>query len=308
MLHIRGNHIFLIAGYYARNLIRGGTGILFTLAALFVGLLIGGIFIQPLEAMAEALKRDREQFRQQQPGIPQGREIGRKDIVDEVTKQVGVPVAKWATGGDDELAEFLVLKRPALVSAILIVLIFCIPGLICLGAFNQLAGDIQYRGLRYLLLRTERANLFFGRFVGTVLFTMVVMAVVILVLFLYLAFKADFYPAGDVFVALLHGYFAVVMFSIPYIALCAWISAAMDGAFVSLVICELVAIFPVIFVAISRGIHKNFGVLGYALPWQLKYTLLHPNPLYVLGAVAYMLAFTALFLFLGMMHFQKRDL
>jgi ABC-type transport system involved in multi-copper enzyme maturation permease subunit len=309
-MYVRGSHVRLIAVYYAKNLIRGGAGIMFTLAALFVGLIIGWIFTAPVEAIQQ---QQQQQFKQMNgpggqggPALPQ---LQQRDFVQQVTKEVGMPVAKWATGADDEQAEFLVKQRPALVSAMLVAQLFCMPFLICLGAFNQLAGDIQYKGLRYLLLRTERANIFLGRFIGTVVFTMAVILLVLLILFLYLALKADFYPASEVFLWLMQGYLALILFALPYIALCSWISAAMDGPGLSLLICELIAIFPIIFVAIARGmINQNLHVLGWIMPWPFKYTLLHPNPLYVLAATADMLAFTAFFMFLGLRHFQKRDL
>lgn len=312
-IHFRGSHIRLIAFYYAKNLIRGGMGIMFTLTALLVGLLIGWAFITPVEEIHKHANRlQREQIQKHFPdgGPPEGVQIPdvqKEDVVKEVTDRIGVPVAKWATG-DEELAGFLMQRRPALVSAILVVLLFCLPFLICLGSFNQLSGDIQYKGLRYLLLRTERANLFLGRFIGTSVFTLAVLGIVLLVLFLYLALKADFYPAGDVFLWLLQGYLALALFALPYIALCSWVSAAMDGPFLSLVICELIAIFPIIFVAIARGIDEKMHMIGWVMPWPFKYTLLHPNPVHVLLAAGDMLLFTGLFLFLGLRHFQKRDL
>lgn len=302
---IRGSHLKLIALYFAKNNIRGGTGILFTLAMLLAGLGVGAAFITPLEEMHKSINE--RQRREARPGMAPV-QVQKKDVVDEVTRLIGEPVARWATGGDEEQAQFLVVKRPALVSAILMVLLFAMPFLICLGSFNQLAGDIQYKGLRYQLLRTERANIFLGRFIGTTLFTMVVLAVVLGILFLYLAFKADFYPAGEVALWLFQGYVALILFALPYIALCSWISAAMDSPFVSLVICELVTFFPVLFVAIATLYHDNLQYLGYIMPWPLKYKLLHPNPLIFLGATGGMFLFTALFLLLGLRHFQKRDL
>jgi len=278
----RENHIKLIALYFAKNNIRGGTGILFTLAVLSAGLLVAGIFI---DLMAE-----------------------HRRTVEQVIQEVGRFIAGWATGADDEQARFLIHDRPALVSAILIVLLVSMPFLACLGSFNQLAGDIQYKGLRYLLLRTERMNIFLGRFLGTALFTMIVLAVLFAVLFFYLAFKADYYPAGLVAVWLLQGYGALVFLALPYIALCSWISAALDSPFVSLVICELVTVFPIVFVTIAVRLNENFQYLGYVTPWPLKFKLLHHNPLVLGGTIAAMLMYSIVFLGLGMRHFQRRDL
>jgi ABC-2 type transport system permease protein len=305
--HIRPGHLKLIAFNYARNLIRGGTGIMFTLAVLVVGLTIAAIFITPLEALHKSVQQENRAFMEQR-GIKEGREVTKKELVEKITEEIGRPVARWATGGDVDQVNFLTRTRPALVSAILMVLLFAMPFLVCLGAFNQLSGDIQYKGLRYLLLRTERANLFLGRFLGTVLFTIVVVAILFAVLFLYLAFKANYYPVGDVALWLLQGYVAVILFSLPYIALCSWISSALDSPFGSLAICELIAIFIPAFVAIGSNVLEQFKYLGYVMPWPLKYQLLHPNALHFLGATLAILAFTALFGWLGLRNFQYRDL
>ncbi len=313
VIHFRVRHIRLIARYYARNLIRGGMGIIFTLGALFTGLIIAYAIITPVEKFHKAAQQGEfdgggPQGNPLGGGLQVGRDVQKKEIVDWATREICMPVAKWMIGGDEEHADFLLNRRPALVSAILMLLLFFLPFLICLGSFNQLSGDIQYKGLRYLLLRTERSNIFLGRFLGTVVFTLGVLALVLLVLFLYLAFKANYYPAGEVFLWLLQGFLALVLFALPYIALCAWISCAVDSPFVALVICELLAIFPPIFVAIASAIEPNLHVLGWLLPWPFRYTLLHPNPLYWLLAVGDMLLFTSLFVFLGLRHFQKRDL
>ena len=44
----------------------------------------------------------------------------------------------------------------------------------------------------------------------------------------------------DMFVWSLQGLFALIAISLPYVALCAWFSAANDSPMVSLVICNLV--------------------------------------------------------------------
>lgn len=302
----RAAHLKLVGLYYARHNIRGGTGILFTLILLIAGLGIAAAFISPLEQIYKRAVEQRKAIEAQQgiKGVPA---VTKKAIVDQVTKDIGEPVAKWATD-DSEQARFLTQDKPAVVSAILMVLMFAMPFLVCVGSFNQFSGDIQSKGLRYLLLRTERANLFFGRFLGTLVFTLVMLAVLLLVVFLYLAFKANFYAPGEVALWLLQGYVALVLFSVPYIALCSWISASIDSPFVSLVICELVIVVVPAFVAIGSGIETNIQYLGYITPWPLKYQLLHPNPLHFLAATLAMIGFTGLFLWVGMRTFQSRDL
>jgi ABC-type transport system involved in multi-copper enzyme maturation permease subunit len=297
---VRGQHLRLIALQYARNIIRGGTGIIFTLVLMVVCLSIAAVFVTPLEV---EYKRVELRF-EAHGGNPPSKEA----VVNAITREIGIPVAEWATDHDSEQAEYLVRTKPALISGILMILLIAMPFLVCLGSFNQLAGDIQYKGLRYLLLRTERANLFFGRFIGTILFTIAILAILFLVLFLYLALKARFYPVGEVGLWLLQGFVALVLFSLPYIALCSWISASMSSPFISLIICELLAMSVPILVFMLVQTEKNLKYVGYVMPWPLKYQLLHPNPLHVLGAMVAMLGFTGLFLWLGVRSFQTRDL
>src|SRR5205085_975633 len=153
-------------------------------------------------------------------------------------------------------------------------------------------GDIQYKGLRYLLLRTERANLFLGRFIGTVLFTVMILAIFFLVLFLWMALKARFYGVGEVGLWLLQGFVAVVFFALPYIALCSWISASLSSPFLSLTCCEVIALSVPLLVNLMSETEPKMKYVGYIVPWPLKYELLHPNALHVLGAMGAMLGFT----------------
>jgi ABC-type transport system involved in multi-copper enzyme maturation permease subunit len=305
------NHLRLIAWHYARHNIRGGTGLMYTLVLLTTGLLIAAVPIMILEELKRAQERERKldnpEFRKLQ------REFNKR-LVEKFAEDVGRPVARWATDNDNELADYLVMEKPAMISAILMILMVALPIIVCLGSFNQFSGDIQHKGLRYLLLRTERTNIYLGRFVGTVLFTAALLALLFLVLFLYLAFKADFYDRGKMGVWLLQGYGALLLFSLPYIAMCSWISALIDSPFGALAISELITIFIPIFVLLGvmmlkeSGLGDGFKYVGYLQPWPLKYQLFHPNPLHVLGASAAILGYTVLFGWLGLRTFQTRDL
>ena len=187
-------------------------------------------------------------------------------------------------------------------------MVFSIPFLVSAGAFNQTSGDIQVRSLRYVLLRTERANIFIGRFLGTAAFVMAVLGLLCGVVLLYLVGKVRFYPPGDVVLWMAQGFLAILLLSLPYIAFCAWISAAIDSPIISLVISQVVVLFaPVIVYAMTVALAPA-RYLGYVLPWPLKYELLSPHPLHVAGAGAAMLGYTGLYLWLGLKTFEGRDL
>ena len=154
------SHIRLIALYSMRFAMRTGGGIVFIMVLLTVGFSIASLFISPVEVMlskagvstAETLA---ETYRQ----------ISTSDTIKSAVS--------WITGADPAQSSYLITEKPALLSAILLFLLMFIPYTTCLGAFNQTAGDIGNRGFRYLLLRTERRNIFFGLFVGAVTFTVI---------------------------------------------------------------------------------------------------------------------------------------
>ena len=295
-------HVWLNALYSMRFALRSGGGLMFLLIFLTAGLSIASLFITPIE---ELVKMDG-------PDGMSAAEISRTILESGVVANA----VEWITNSDSVQSEYLLEKQPALLSAILLILLIAVPFTTCFGAFNQTSGDIASRGLRYLLLRTERANIFLGRFVGVLLFTIVSVIGTMLVIILYVQLKVGAYPGMALWVWGLQGLAAVFFLSLPYIALCAWISCLLDTPFGSLAICLLISGFSVVLLyvlklALISSINvdpESLGWLFKTVPWGWKYDLLHGDPMVRLTAILAMLGFTALFLWLGLRHFQKRDL
>jgi ABC-type transport system involved in multi-copper enzyme maturation permease subunit len=305
-------HLNLISRYSSRHAIRGGTGIVFAILVFSSGLLIAHLMLQPMEMM-------KQQSRNQS-----GYEMNDKQAMN-VVIQIARPVVGWAIneGADKEKSQirtepqsdkyfdwpsYLLDKKPALLSAIFLIMIFIAPFLVALGAFNQFSGDVQSRGLRYQLFRTERTNIFFGRFVGAVIFAFILMAFIIGIIALYLGLKVNLYEGTALIGWSLRGVFALWIVCLPYIALCSLISAMIDSPFGSLTISSLIISCVPFFAFIAKTQWEPAGVIKYALPWGVQSYLLHYNPLVVAGAVAACLGYTVVFLLLGHLHFCKRDL
>ena len=208
----------------------------------------------------------------------------------------------------DEWTTFLLYDRPALLSAIFLILLFGMPFLIPFLAFNQVSGDVQSRGLRYVLLRTERSNIVLGRFIGTAVFSAAVTVVIIATITFYIGVKIRIYPAGELTMWALHAFCALAFLMLPYIAVCSMISATVDSPFLSLVLTQLVIGGMPLLVLIGSLAWKPAVYLKYSLPWGVQNYLLHPNPLYCVGAVLALLGYTALFLGVGYWRFETRDL
>jgi ABC-type transport system involved in multi-copper enzyme maturation permease subunit len=321
-------HIHLISLYWSKYAIRSGAGLVYLLVALVFGLSVAHIFIMPVEQLI----------------IQQEREMGRTDpqIVRATIINIGRPVAQWilrqktfkeiveqsaaqqaftndpdstSAPGErqkdsnfDPWTSFLLEEKPALLSAIFLVLLFGMPFVISFLAYNQVSGDIQSHGLRYLLLRTERSNIYFGRFFGTVVFSTVVIAIIIATITLYLGAKTRIYPAMALIGWAAWGFLALSILMVPYIAVCSMISAAVDSPFLSLVMAKVI-IAGTLLLALGGSIAwKPAKHLLYVLPWGWQSHLLHPSPAHWLSAALACLVYAAAFLTAGYYRFEKRDI
>ncbi len=296
---LRADHVGLIGRYFVRFSTRTGAGLMTVLLVLIVGLSIAAAFTVPLEATMSSSP---------DLGHTQGEAAS---AVDRVARSSDfAKIAESVTGSDAAQVKYLLQRQPALLSGILLVLLMAFPFLTCLGASNQTSGDIGSRGLRYLLLRTERPNIYLGRLAGTFLFLAASIALLMLLLAVYIGVKFNIYPALDLLGWTLQGFVALLLICLPYVAMCAWMSALLESAFGSLAICLLVTGFPIVFLKLvvsSSGGGRNAWI-ERALPWGWKYDLLSGDVQTRLLAYAAMLAFTALFTGIGLYAFRRRDL
>jgi ABC-type transport system involved in multi-copper enzyme maturation permease subunit len=295
----------LIASQSVRHGIRGGAGLISLLFTLVIGLAIAQAIVGPIEGVDRMAE---QQARHSGAELDAGmREQLKVEVAEKVVK-IGRSAMKWAMDASDEQMEYLTDTKPVLISAFLVILMLFVPALTALGGFNQTAGDIASKGLRFLLIRTERENIYFGRFIGTFLFSAVIYAVLFLILALYLSLKIPIGSPGATVMWLAEGYLRVLVFSLPYMALCAWVSAGVASPFGSLVISILVVyIYPAIIGMAGKSV-ESAHYLQYATPWGFKWWLMMPMGGQFLGGVAAMLGFTALLLVLGSKSFKGSDL
>lgn len=305
----------LICNHSLRHSMRSGSGLVFVLLALFFGLTVAHLVISPVEALST-----------QQVLGPRGQAILPSGSAADIERQIvgfARPVVDWLLAppeSDDPAAQreaevkterwvdFVLDERPALLSAILFIMVFGMPLLISFGAFNQTSGDIGNKGLRYQLLRTDRANIYYGRLLATALLNVAVQALVVATVALYLGLKIQIYDGMAIAGWSLQGFIALVILSLPYIAVCAWISAGNDSPMVSLVLCKLVIGGVLLLAVVGQIFWEPMYFVNYLLPWATQNHLLAPDTLTVLLTAAGCLGYTAVYAWLGARKFQTRDL
>lgn len=301
---LRAPHLKLTAVHFAKHSLRGGAGLIAIFLTLIIGLVCAAAVIAPLETADRVASQMHAR----------GHDVSDAEVA-EMSEQaraemlrVGTSVIQWATDTSDAQVEYWLQEKPALVSAMLVLLMLFTPLFSCLAGFNQTSGDIGSKGLRYLLIRTERENIFVGRLIGAIIFNAVVLAILFLILALYVAVKIKMYPTGTSLAWLAGGYVRVLIFSLPYVAMCAWISGMIDSPFGSLTVAWLIAYIWPLLVRIGSMSTAQFKYANYLTPWGYKWWLFSENPGMVAAGTAVMLAFAALFLWIGLRMFKKRDL
>jgi hypothetical protein len=300
----------LIARYSARYSVRGGIGLVFLLLSLTFGLMVAHFMLQPVEMLAK-------QAAQHSTGSP---EENTRRVLESLTSQAK-PVVSWmlstkADKGPDgrrdaaaeSWADYLLEGRPAMLSAIFLILLWGWPFVVAFGAFDLYAGDISSRQLRYQLLRADRGSIFFGRLLGMIVTFVAVLLLLGVTVTVYMGIKLPLYPFGSLVGWAAYGTLAMIVVSLPYIAFCAWISAGISGPFTSLTIASLVIGGLPLLATLGRFSHDSAKYVLYLLPWGFQTRLFHPEPLQVALAVAGCLGMAALFIWLGYRKLTTRDL
>lgn len=291
----RASHMGLIAMFSLRYAMRNGSGVLFLILIVVLGVSFAGDLISTLQRQLAESGQTTEA------------------AVDRLIDMPGIKsTIEGLVDADPAQVDYLLEDRPALFSAFLMILMVMTPYSICLSGFNQTAGDIGTRGLRYLLLRTERKNVFFGRFLGTSAFSGCAMAFLVLILLLYIQLGLGAY-GFDLWTWGAEGLLALLLLALPHLALCSWVSGGCKSAFAALAMSLMAMLIPLIIIkstigALDAGMDMDLSVIERVIPWGWKYELVsHDMGQRVVSSLV-MLGFTAFFLFLGNRHFGRRDL
>lgn len=311
---MNNRHVKLIGLYSTKYSIRGGVGLVFLLLSLIFGLSVAHSLLQPVELLVKE-------------GAKRGIELTREDVVNQIKdERIIRGTVSWVLGSnaieeiedpeekqaaEEELEQWtdhLLDDHPALLSAILMILLWGWPFVTIMGAFNLFSGDIQSRGIRFHLMRADRSSIFFGRVLGMVIAHALVLVFLALTIVLYMGAKLPFYGWGPLLTWGMQGCLVLIILSIPYIAASAWISSAIDSPMVSLIVITLLVGGVPIVALIGRNTWEPLENVTYLLPWGTQVYLQHHSLSHFLAATFGCLGYAAVFLFLGHRHFTRRDL
>ena len=154
----------------------------------------------------------------------------------------------------------------------------------------------------------DRGSIFWGRVLGQFATFVIVLTLLMATVTIYMGIKLPVYGWGSLLSWAGFGLLAMVIVSIPYLALCSWISACFGSSMASLAVAStLIGGVPLI-TMIARNVYEPAESLIYLLPWGIQHHIFHPDVSHMLGTVAGCLGYGALFAYLGYRKLNKRDL
>ena len=214
----------------------------------------------------------------------------------------------FLTVGDDAQTAYLLERRPALLSGIVVIFLLLTPFVVAITAFDQTAGDIGSRWMRFVLFRTRRSSVFLGRLLAAALLLFLLYAALCLAVVGYLDLRLGVYPRGELYGWGLHGYLALAALALPYLALCALVSGASRSPVRALGACVLVTALPLVALGLLGARFESAAWIDLLHPWGWKLRLLHPDAGVRLGAFTAQAGFTVLLAGAGVGLFARRDL
>ncbi len=290
-------HTLLIAGNSIRQTLRGASGVLFCVATLVIGLFLAQILFLPVDLFRIQIEAQ---------GLPVTDEL----IVEQL-EEISVPILDTIIGEEADngaWARFLLRDRPGFLSLVLMVLCFFIPVVVVFSGFNQIAGDAKNKGLRYLLLRTTRRDIFFGKFLGTVVVAFFLILILLLAVAAYFQLNLGVYKSSAVISWTLWALLSFFVAALPFIAISVSLSAMIDSPFGALSAgFGLVAVFPLVVRGLASA-WEPLSVIGYLLPHPLLFSFFHPDPLRVVISFVGVIAYAAVYLTGGYLYFRRRNL
>lgn len=297
---------------------RSATGVLLTLAIMASGLGTAQLVFFPVELLGrqtgiisqltggdkEGTVRTLEQTAVPFIGRLLDRVTGSRDTgkgLNELMDQnPDSPAARWAN--------YLVREQPGFLSFLFIIFITSLPPLFLFGVFNQISQDASTKGFRFILMRTGRGQIYFGKFLSSLATVFIMLLFLFASVILYMQLKLKLYDTGRVLEWGVRGFVNFFLLSVPITALGLLCSSLTNSTIGSLGISLAFVMVVPGFASLFARLWEPVRLLHFLLPMRASYFLFHPKQLVSLMGVIAMLGYGGLYLFLGFIHFKRRDL
>ncbi|KIG14600.1 hypothetical protein DB30_06655 [Enhygromyxa salina] len=202
----------------------------------------------------------------------------------------------------------LLRQHPPVLVALFALVMFLMPLLSIILAYDQTATDIETRHVRYLLFRSDRISIFLGKALGAQLIISIAVALVVLIFGVFLAVRTDALEGMKGVAYLGRIWVTAVLYAVPFVALLGLSSALFGRARRSLTVAFLYWFGVATLSGLLSLANEGFEHLRYLFPSVGRFDLLLDDPGDLRGTVLYLVAFTLVAGLLGLWRFRSRDL
>lgn len=226
---------------------------------------------------------------------------------------------------DDEAMLDSLAAIPVVLLVVFKLTLLFLPLFIALMGFDQLAGEVGPKSIRYLVVRVRRSSIILGKLLSqATLFALLMGTCTLLMVLVAKAINTDF-AAGEVVLWILKLIIASMVLSLAYLALTALFSSLNKQGGISLVL-NVIALFIIWFIAFigelvrfpgevaatsslaSLKQESALAYLRYASVWHFGEDLLHPHWSRFLTAALIHVGFGLVFLGLAHLALKRKDL
>lgn len=227
---------------------------------------------------------------------------------------------------DEEMLDSL-LTLPLVLLVVFKLTLRFVPLFVALMGFDQLAGEIGPKSIRFLVVRLKRNNLILGKFASQVtIFTALLFVCTLLMVLVAKVLNADTFTAKEIAIWTARLLVSSFVLALAYLALTTFCSALVRSGAVSLVL-NIMILFGIWFVALVgewyrlpgevaeagsiASMIKDESVMAYVRylsVWHFGQDLLHPDWVRFVTAAVVHVGFAAALLGLAQLSMKKRDL
>jgi hypothetical protein len=280
-----------VARFDYRNLVRSAPGVIFLIVYLLVVVQLGTISIDmiPLGVKSSPMCK-----------LPEG--SAPTKVKDKIRRNLppfaNVSPAAWRV---------LECDRPVVMSVFFLFSLLLVPCLVLLLSFNQVAGYLHRKSIRYILPKTGRLELYLGLFLSNLKFFTVVSGAVTVAVTLGWLIVGRNIALGTVLLFSTRIFIALWLSAVPLIAFMSMVAAATARpiwaffiGFFGYLVLDIVAFFAAYKTEYAK-------VVFYLLPLEAKWWFAYPSLGRFLGAAALMVCYTAAYLAIGWVFLRRRN-
>jgi ABC-type transport system involved in multi-copper enzyme maturation permease subunit len=321
----------LIAWQGIKQVLRSPAGVVLCLTFMIVGLFTAQLLLFPIEFVGKqgermGIEMDRETTMEQIESaiVPL---LGRilKRVTNEPVEERGgagqfLPLEEQEPpvpgeeenqpGGADaeQWAYYLVRNKPAFLSVLFLIFCLILPSIVIFSGFNQIAADTKNKGLRYILMRTNRQSIYFGKYLSSIAVTVMLLVILFISIIFYVRVKLNIYPLYTTLSWGLRALLSFTAIALPYIAISLAFSGMINSGAGALGASLGVLILLPLLARLVGAAWEPLNLIHLALPYKVSFFLFHPKAGYVALSLLGLFGYTGAYLFLGFLYFRRRDL